>query len=88
MVTGSPAVFLLFAVVVALVLGTVTGASGNGEMMCLDNESDVSTAGEQMMGARTMQVQVTALLRTDSVANAVSTHGSSGMRARAFNSLM
>jgi len=31
-------VFLLFAVVGALVLGTPTGASGKGEMMRLDNQ--------------------------------------------------
>jgi len=52
MVSGSSAVFLLFAVVGALVLGTTTGA-GKGEMMCLHNQSDV-TAGEQMIGAQTM----------------------------------
>ena len=88
--TGSPDVFLLFPVVDALVLGSTMGASGKDEMMCLDNQSDVSIVDQQMMtsDARTMQVQVTPLLRTDSVANAISTHDSSGMRPRAFNSLM
>ena len=86
--SDSPAVFLLFAVVGALVLGTATGASGKGEMMRLHNQSDVERVGELMIGARTMQVQVTALLLTDSVANAVSAHESSGMRVRALNSLM
>ena len=69
--TGSPDVFLLFPVVDALVVGSTMGASGKDEMMCLDNQSDVSRSGEQMMGARTMQVQVTDLLRTDSVAKSV-----------------
>ena len=90
MVTDSPVVFLFVVVVGALVLGSEMGASGKDEMMCLDNQSDVSIADQQMMtsDARTMQVQVTPLLRTDSVANAISTHDSSGMRPRAFNSLM
>jgi len=65
-------------VVAALVFGTATGASGKGEMMRLDNQSDVSRAGEQMMGVRTIQVQGTVLLHTDSVVNAVSVHKSRG----------
>ena len=67
MVTGSPTVFLLVAVVDTLVLCSAMGASGKGEMMCLGNQSDVSITDQQMMDVRTMQVQVTPLLRTDSV---------------------
>jgi len=66
-----PTVFLLFVVVGALVLGSAMGASGKDEMIRLDNQSDVSRTGEEMMDTRTMQVQVTDLLRTDSVAKSV-----------------
>ena len=62
MVTGSPDVLLL-VVVDTLVLGSVMGASGNDEMMCLENQSDVSIADQQMTDALTIQVQVTPLLR-------------------------
>jgi hypothetical protein len=85
MVTGSPDVLLL-VVVDTLVLGSVMGTSGNDEMMCLENQSDVSISDQQMMDTLTIQVQVTPLLRTDSVVNVISTHDSSGIRARSFNS--
>ncbi len=56
-----PTVCLLFPVVDTFMLGSAMGASGKDEMMCLDNQSDVSRAGEEMMDAWTIQVQVTVL---------------------------
>jgi hypothetical protein len=54
--------------------------------MCLETQSDVSRVDQQM----TVQLQVTPLLRTDSVGNSMSTHDSPTRRrhTREFYSLM
>ncbi len=60
--------FLLVVVVVSSVFGSEMGGSGKDEMMCLDIASEVSIPDQQVMDVRTTLVQVTPLLRTDSVA--------------------
>jgi hypothetical protein len=63
----------VFVVVLgALVLGCAMGASGKEKMEPFESEWDVSRADEQTA----MQLQVTPLLRTDRVANPISTHDS------------
>ena len=64
--------FPFVVVLGALVLGCDMGASGKDKMVPFESESDVSRADQQMA----MQLQVTPLLRTDSVANPTSTHDS------------
>jgi hypothetical protein len=86
MVTDSPVSFLLVPVVDVFVLGSPMGVSGKEKMMCLETQSDVSRVDQQM----TVQLQVTPLLRTDSVGNSMSTHDSPTRRrhTREFYSLM
>ncbi len=89
MVTGSPAPFLLvMVVVVAIVLGSSMGTSGKDEMIRLDNQSDVLISDQQLTDTWTMQVQGTPLLRTDSVANTISTHDSQGMHKRQYSLML
>jgi hypothetical protein len=73
MVTGSHSPSLIF-VVDTLVFDSVMGTSGKDEKMSLDNQSDVSIPDHQLTDVWTMNVEVTPLLRTDSVTNATSTH--------------
>jgi hypothetical protein len=72
MAGGKQASLLFVAVLGALVLGSVIGASGKEKMECFESQSDVSGAD----GQTAMQLQVTPPLRTDSVANSISTHDS------------
>ena len=64
--------FVFVVVLGALVLGCAMGTSGKDKMAPFESESDVSRADQQVA----MQLQVTPLLRTDSVENPTSTHDS------------
>jgi hypothetical protein len=72
MAGGKQASLLFVAVLGALVMGSAIGGSGKEKMDRFESQSDVSGADRQMV----MHLQVTPPLRTDSVANSISTHDS------------